>query len=173
MTPSSAFVELDKSVHNRKSFDCGSEELNIFLQQFAVRHREAGISKTMVLPAQQNEADICAFYTLSHTEIGRQSLPQPLAKKLPHYPIPVMLIAQLAVHNDAQGKGLGKVSLIRALNHAYEVNLHLPSYAIVVDALDGAVQGFYEQYGFLVLDTGNGKARLFMPMKTVTQLFVD
>lgn len=173
MTPSSTFIELDKSIHDRKSFDCGTEELNNFLQQFAMRHRDAGISKTMVLPAKDNEADICAYYTLSHTEIQRQTLPQKLAKKLPHYPIPVMLIAQLAVHKAAQGHGLGKVSLIRALQYAYEVNLHLPSYAVVVDALDDAVQGFYEQYGFKVLDTDNHRTRLFLPMKAVAQLFTE
>lgn len=171
MTPSISFIELDKSVHDRKSFDCGAKELNSFLWQYAVRHKEAGISKTMVLPAKDNEADICAYYTLSHTEIERMSLPEKLAKKLPHYPIPVMLIAQLAVHKAAQGYGLGKVSLIRALQHAYEVNLHLPSYAVVVDAIDVAVQGFYEQYGFQVLDTDNHSARLFLPMKTAAQLF--
>ena len=173
MTPSSTFVELDKSLHDRKSFDCGTDELNNFLQQFAVRHRDAGISKTMVLPAKEDEGEICACYTLSHTEIERRSLPQKLAKKLPHYPIPVMLIAQLAVHREAQGHGLGKVSLIRALNHAYDVNLHLPSYAVVVDALDEGVQRFYEQYGFKTLDAHNHRMRLFLPMKTVAQLFTD
>ncbi len=173
MTPPSAFVELDKAVHNRKSFDCGTEELNSFLHQFAVRHRDAGISMTMVLPAKENEADICAYYTLSHTEIERQTLPQNLAKKLPRYPIPVMLIAQLAVHKDAQGFGLGKVSLIRALRHTHEINHHLPSYAVVVDALNGDVQAFYEQYGFKVLDTDNHRTRLFISMKTVAQLFTD
>ena len=39
VTPSFQFVELDKAVHDRKSFDCGVEELNLFLQQFASRHR--------------------------------------------------------------------------------------------------------------------------------------
>lgn len=167
MTPSSTFVELDKTLHDRKSLDCGTDELNTFLQQFAVRHRDAGISKTMVLPSKEDEANICAYYTLSHTEIERRNLPQKLARKLPRYPIPVMLIAQLAVHTKAQGHGLGKVSLIKALQYAYDVNLHLPSCAVVVDALDDGVQGFYEQYGFQVLATHNSRTRLFLPMKTV------
>lgn len=173
MTPSSTFVELDKTIHDRKSFDCGTDELNAFLQQFAVRHRDAGISKTMVLPSKEDEANICAYYTLSHTEIERRNVPQKLARKLPHYPIPVMLIAQLAVHTEAQGHGLGKISLIKALQHAYDVNLHLPSYAVAVDALDDGVQGFYEQYGFQVLDTQNSRTRLFLPMKTVARLLID
>ena len=102
----------------------------------------AGLSKTWVLPAQDNEAHICAYYTLSHTEIKRQTLPQSLAKKLPHYPVPVMLIAQLAINTKVQGQGLGKITLIRALQHCYEINHHLPSYAVVVDVRDGGVQEF-------------------------------
>jgi GNAT superfamily N-acetyltransferase len=168
------FVELDKALHDRGSFDCGADELNEFIQQFAVRHREAGISKTMVLPERERSESkqrICAFYTLSHTEIERKTLPETLAKKLPRYPVPVMLIAQLAIHKDAQGQGLGKVTLVCALRHCLEIDAHLPSYAVVVDALDDGVQAFYEQYGFTTLDRHNGRIRLYLPMKTVEKLF--
>jgi GNAT superfamily N-acetyltransferase len=169
--PSAQFVELDKSVHDRKSFDCGTPVLHLFFRQFAARHRAAGISMTVVLPAKENDADICAYYTLSHTEMNRLTLPNAAAKRLPHYPIPVILVAQLAVHLQAQGQGLGKVTLVRALQHAHEINEHLPSYAVVVDALDEDVQEFYEQFGFELLDTHNHRKRLFLPMKTIAQLF--
>lgn len=173
MTPSSQFVELDKAVHDRKSFDCGKQELNLFLQRFAARHRAAGISMTMVLPARENKADICAYYTLSHTEIKRQTLPKSVAKELPYYPIPALLLAQLAVNKKVQGQGLGKITLVRALQHAGEINEHLPSYAVVVDTLDNQVQGFYEQFGFTSLDTDNHRQRLYMAMQTVVQLFSE
>ena len=171
MTPSSQFVELDTAVHERKSFDCRAEELNLFLQQFAARHRAAGISMTMVLPARENKADICAYYTLSHTEIKRQTLPKSVAKTLPYYPIPVILVAQLAVNEKVQGQGLGKITLIRALQHVGEINKHLPSYAVVVDALDNQVQRFYEQFGFTSLDTHGPRERLYLPMQSVARLF--
>lgn len=171
MQPSGLFIELDKTIHDRKGFDCGTQELNQFLQQFAVRHSEAGISKTMVLPAKNDASIICSYYTLSHTEIKRQSLPKAAAKKLPCYPIPVMLIAQLAVHKDAHGQGLGKAALIKALRHCCNINNHLPSYAVVVDALNEGVQGFYEQYGFMPLDHHDGRVRLFISMETIQQLF--
>ena len=173
MTPSSQFVELNTAIHDRKSFDCGRQELNLFLQRFAARHRAAGISMTMVLPAKENEADICAYYTLSHTEIKRQTLPKSIAKELPYYPIPVMLLAQLAVNKRVQSQGLGKITLVRALQHAGEINEHLPSYAVVVDALDNRVQGFYAQFGFAALDTDNHRKRLYMNMQTVVQLFSE
>ena len=174
MTPENQFVELDKSTHNRSSFDCGKEELNSFIRQYAARHRDAGISKTYVLPAKvpvAAKADICAFYTLSHTQIARETLPAALAKKLPQYPVPVMLIAQLAVHKALKGQGVGKITLISALRQCLIINEHLPSYAIVVDALDDEAQSYYEQYGFQILGDHNGRARLYLPMRTVVQLF--
>lgn len=173
MQPRLKFVELDKQLHDRKSFDCGRQALNDFLQKNAVRHRAAGVSLTMVLPAEDPEGSICAFYTLSHTEIKRQTLPNSLSKKLPHYPIPVILLAQLGVSKAAQGAGLGKITLVKALEHVYRINRHLPSYAVVVDALYKEVEGFYIQYGFELLDLEDDKRRFFLPMKRLERLFGD
>lgn len=173
MNPASSFVELDKNIHDRKSFDCGQAELNDFIAGSAARHREAGISITMVLPenGQGDKIGICAFYTLSHTEIKRETLPNALAKKLPRYPIPVILIAQLVVHSSTQERGLGKITLIRAFENCLEINAHLPSYAIVVDALNDEARAFYEQYDFQFLYRHGERAQLFLPMNTVAQLF--
>lgn len=175
MTPTKRFVELNKSKHDRQSFECGSEELNQFIRRYALQHRHAGISKTTVLPARKTPGSdlpaICSYYTLSHTEIERQALPKAQSKKLPFYPVPVLLIGQLAINTGCQGQGLGKITLVRALRHCLEINAHLPSYAVIVDALEDDVQAFYEQYGFSVLDIYNGRTRLYLPMKTIEQLF--
>lgn len=45
------FVELDKSTHDRDVFNCGEAELETFIRQFAAKHMQANISRTMVLPA--------------------------------------------------------------------------------------------------------------------------
>jgi GNAT superfamily N-acetyltransferase len=114
---------------------------------------------------------ICAFYTVAPSAIRRQTLPPHLAKKLPHYPVPVFLLAQLAVSLDYQGQGLGKITLIQSLEYLWRVNQYLTAYAVVVDCLNESAKKFYQLFGFELLDEDNSKTRLFLPMKTIEQLF--
>lgn len=171
------FEELKKSLHDRDSFDCGEDELNTFIKTQAAKHMQAGISRTMVLPAIQpllnHKYPICSFYSVAASAIGRETLPENLAKKLPHYPIPVFLLAQLAVHKEFHGNRLGKVSLIKALEYLWRVNQHMKAYAVIVDCLTESAQHFYKKYGFEFLCEHNGRVRLFLPMKTIEQLFSD
>ena len=78
------FVELDKTIHDRSSFDCGENNLNIFIKKQASKHMQVGISKTMILPditnLNNNKFKICAFYTIAPSSIKRESLPAKLAK---------------------------------------------------------------------------------------------
>lgn len=174
MSWSKEFVELDKAIHDRASFDCGEEELNLFIRTQAAKHMHTGISRTMVLPAStpllNNKIPICAFYSIAPSSISRTTLPEAIAKKLPKYPIPVFLIAQLAVHHEFHGKGLGKVCLITALKYLWEINAHMRAYAIVVDCLTQSAEEFYAKYSFEVLCKHNGRTRMFISMKTVGQL---
>ncbi|MDO6683805.1 GNAT family N-acetyltransferase [Oceanobacter sp. 5_MG-2023] len=169
------FVELSKSKHDRDSFDCGEQELNIFIKTQAAKHMQAGISRTMVLPGAQplfnQKYAICAFYSVAPGSINRETLPAQLAKKLPGYPVPVFILAQLAVHQEFHGSGLGKVSLIRALEYLWGVNHYMRAYAIIVDCLTDSAQEFYTKFGFEVLCEHRGRIRMFLPMKTVEQLF--
>lgn len=175
MSWSKTFEELSKSKHDRNSFDCGENELNTFIQTQAAKHMQAGISRTMVLPGTapllNQKYPICAFYSVAPSSIRREALPAELAKKLPHYPVPVFLLAQLAVHKEFHGSGLGKVSLIKALEYLWNVNTHMHAYAVVVDCLTLPAEGFYHKFGFQVLCEHNGRVRMFLPMKTVGQLF--
>lgn len=169
------FVELDKHWHDRVSFSCKETVLNNFLQKFAAKHMQAGISRTMVLPAdnllENGKQPICSFYTIAPGAIDRKILPVSLANKLPHYPVPVFLLAQLAVDQQFQSQGLGKVALLCALKHLYEVSLQMKSYAVIVDCLNDNAQHFYSRYGFEELDNFDKKVKMFLPMKTITRLF--
>lgn len=79
MSYSKTFQELDKSIHDRTSFDCGVKELNDFIQTRAAKHMQAGISRTMVLPASvplpNKKYPICSFYSITPSSISRETLP--------------------------------------------------------------------------------------------------
>lgn len=169
------FVELNKQVHDRNSFDCREVELNDFLKTKALRHMKAGISRTMVLPAlssqTNNKFSICSFYSITVSTIKRESLPNSLAKKLPQYPIPGFLVGQLAVDKEFHGQGLGRMTLIKSLEHLWQINNHMKAYAVIVDCLNDNAQSFYAKYGFKDLYIHNGKLRMFLPMNTLEMLF--
>lgn len=169
------FEELNKSIHHRNTFDCGESELNVFIKTQAAKHMQAGISRTMVLPSilplLNKKYPICSFYSVAPSSICVETLPSSMAKKLPRYPIPVFLLAQLSVHKEFHGSGLGKICLIAALNYLWKVNQHMRAYAVVVDCLNDSAQLFYAKYGFEVLAKHNGRLRMFIPMKTVEKLF--
>ena len=170
------FVDLDRTVHDRKSFDCGNEELNDFIRTKAGNHMKAGVSLTRLLPAadplENGKFPICAFFSVAASTIERETLPPSIARKLPQYPVPVFLVAQLAVHSRYQGAGLGKVTLIKALEYLLVVNKHMRAVAVIVDPVDDDAQRFYEKYDFEVLCLRNGRHRMYLPMNGVEQLFV-
>ena len=168
------FVELNKSLHDRESFDCGNKGLNHFIQTQAARHAKQAISKTYVLPSikklDSGKSSICAFYTLSPLSIDRQTLPGNISKKLPHYPIPAILLGQLAVNIDFKGNGLGKITLVQALKFAHAISNEIGGFAVIVDCLEQSVENFYSKYGFQQLEIINQKMRMFLPMKTIKQI---
>ena len=149
MSLGTEFVELNKSIHDRDSFDCGENELNRFLKKQALKHMQVGVSKTMILSDQtsqeNNKFKICAFFTIAPSSIKKESLPTKLAKKLPHYPVPVFLLAQMGVHIDHQGKGFGKQALEFIEDYARKNNFNVLYLAANIKEKAFKI---YEKYGF-------------------------
>jgi GNAT superfamily N-acetyltransferase len=166
-----AFVELDKKAHDRTGFDCDNASLNEFLCTQAAKHRSIGISRKMVLPgtepAEQGLRPIEAYYTTSIAVIERETLST--GRKLQPYPVPVLLIARLAVAKDQKGQGLGKITLIKAHEHLLSISEMTSAFAVLVAPIDDNADKFYRHFGFLELKDEAG--RLYLPMKAVAALF--
>ncbi len=91
------------------------------------------------------------YYSLAASQILYADAPARLRKGAPRNPVPVVLLARLAVNRTWPGKGLGagllKDAIIRVLTAAEGVGVR----ALVVHAKDEAAKAFYERYVFVPL----------------------
>lgn len=156
-------VQLLAETHDRASFDCGEPSLNGYLQRFARQNAELFLGRTYVL-AVPGQARIEGYYTISSGSVVREALPE---KRLPRYPVPIVLIGRLAVDQQAQGRGFGEFLLLDALKRSAQLAQHLGIYAVIVDALNEPAQNFYRKYGFT--NTADGPMRLYLPIKKILQ----
>lgn len=178
MQPLKRFVPLDKALHERHSFDCGKTSLNAFLQRHAAQGMKARLNFTWVLPAagiaEGEKKPVCAYYTLSVCHVERQTLPEDVAKRYPNYPLPVFMLAQLAVDKRCHGQKLGSVTLVNALRRCAHLSQggKVPGIAVILDVLDEDALRFYEHFGgFRRFESAEGAmVRLFIPMKQVERL---
>ena len=139
-------VALDK-VHKTKEFDCGSPELNHWLQHVASQHQKNGISRTFILPEAGQHEKIAGFFAMAvRGLVPTGDLPEQTLRKLPQK-VPGFTLARLAVSKDHQGKGLGAYLMMEAMERAQRAAKSVGGYALFVDAKDGAAS-FYEKFGF-------------------------
>lgn len=159
---------LDKS-HNREIFDCGIDELNIFLKRYARQNQANSISNTFVAvnksEAKTTKKNILGFYTLASGQIDASSLPN--KQKHPAYPVSIARLARLAVDLNHQNKGIGGYLLFDAINKIRAAADLIGIFAIVVDAKESA-KSFYEHYRFIELS--NSPCTFFLPMETIKKL---
>jgi hypothetical protein len=81
---------------NRDNFNCGIPELNDYLKKYAKQNHQKGIATTIVAIQPTDQPDVLGYYSVSMSEIQRESLPEEYRKRLPRYPIPAMRIGKLA-----------------------------------------------------------------------------
>jgi GNAT superfamily N-acetyltransferase len=137
-------VPLDKG-HDLSAFDCGSAPLNDYLRKHALQNHQNRSARTYVV---LRAGSVVGYYTLAAGSVKRDETPERVAKGLANYPVPIFLLARLAVDQTEKSKGLGaallKDALIRCASAADLVGCR----AILVHAKDTQAQSFYRKFGF-------------------------
>ena len=134
--------------HGRESFDCGEEALNTFLRKQAGQQQRRCFGKTYVALAD-NGIDVIGYITISAGQIDSQGIPQP--PNLPRSPAPILRIGRLAVDLRHRRQDIGQDLLSFALHIALEFSESVGLYAVVVDAKNENVAGFYRRLGFVAI----------------------
>ena len=162
----------DKKKHDRAAFSCAQESLDGYLKEHATQEIKKRVAAAYVLTPDGKT--IAGYYTLSQYAIEAGELPPELVQQLhlPRYDkLPATLLGRLARSKQFKGHGLGELLLMGALQKALAHSRNIASVAVVVDAVDGNAHAFYRRYGFI--DIPDHPNRLFIPMKTVGQIFPD
>jgi GNAT superfamily N-acetyltransferase len=136
--------KLDRG-HVVEAFDCGHEELNRYISRFALNNQSAGSAQTYVAIA---DGKVVGYYSLAVGAVANAQAPARMAKGLARHPVPVMLLARLAVENEAKGRGLGAALLHDALARTLQAADIAGIRAVIVHAKDDEGRRFYEHFDF-------------------------
>ncbi len=131
--------------HDRNAFDCCVPALNDYLKKYALQNQKKHAARTYVATRGNR---IVGYYTLAYGSVSLEEASPSVKSGLSGHPIPVILLARLAVDSTEQGHGLGaallKDALLRTIQAAEIAGLR----AMLVHAKDDAAKSFYEKFGF-------------------------
>ena len=133
--------------HDRAAFDCGDDDLNLYLRRYARQNHESGGAKCFVAAPQDNPARVLGFYTLSPASLAFARAPSVATRGLGRYDVPVYRLGRLAVDRALQGRGLGGVLLLRAAQRCMKVAREAGGVALLIDAKNDRVAQWYESHG--------------------------
>jgi GNAT superfamily N-acetyltransferase len=138
-------IEKLNAAHAVQDFDCGREALNRYLIRYALQSQQAGASQTYLALA---DAEVAGYYTLVVGQVEYDGAPERLKKGLARHPVPIMLLARLAIARHWQRKGLGSGLLKDAMRRTLQAADIAGIRAFAVHAKDEEAKAFYERYDF-------------------------
>ena len=148
--------------HVVEPFACGQPELDRFLIRHALGAQQSNSSQTYVAVAGK---EIIGFYTIVAGEVHHANAPERVVKGMPRHPIPLLVLARLAVQSSVQGRGVGAGLLLDALGRTLQVADVVGIRALAVHAKDDQAAAFYRHFGFAPSPTD--PRHLFMIIKDI------
>lgn len=145
MMPSFGAPEALALGHDFTDFDCGEPALNDWLKRRALANQSSGASRTFVVTDRKRK--VVAFYALAAGAVAHGDATGSVRRNMPE-PIPVIVLARLAVDRNAQGGKLGAALLKDAVQRSINVAQDTGVRALLVHALNESAKSFYEHYGF-------------------------
>ncbi len=155
-------IEKLQRSHTVEGFTCGEPELDRFLIRHAFQAQQMHSSQTYVALSDKT---VIGFYTIVVGEVRHVDAPDRVVKGMPRYPIPLLVLARLAVHSQWQGRGIGAGMLLDALGRVLQVADIVGIRAMAVHAKDDSAAGFYRHFGFMSSPTDS--RHLFILVKDI------
>ena len=161
-------VETLDETHDVASFECGKELLDRFLKRFALANQRADSARTYVVC---RGATVVAYYSLAAGAVEHADVPIRVGKGLARHPVPVMLLARMAVDRTQQGRGIGRALIKDALLRTAAAADIAGIRALLVHAKDDEALAWYEALEFEPSPTDS--YHLFLLMKDLRVILDD
>ena len=133
--------------HQLHGFSCGEALLDDWLKRRALANQVSGASRTFVVA--DSDGCVYGYYALAAGAVSHAMASSGVRRNMPD-PLPVMVLARLAVDRRAQGIKLGGALLRDAVERSVHVAQNAGVRALLVHALNARASSFYEHYGFQV-----------------------
>lgn len=144
-----------------EGFNCGKPALDDWLLRHARQAQGSGSARSFVVP-DSVERRVAAYYSLTVGQVDTLQVPERVRKGMGQYPIPVVLLARLAVDQRYRQQGLGTGMLRDAISRALVIAEQAGVRALMTHPLDAEAASFYRSFGFDNSPAGEGLLLLLL-----------
>ncbi len=131
--------------HRIDAFDCGKPALDIWLTRYARQAQASGSAKTFIV---SDGDQVAGYYSLTVGQVDTADASPRLSKGMGRHPIPVVILARLAVSTRYQGRGIGTAMLRDAIRRTLAIAEQAGIRALLTHPIDDAAARFYQRFGF-------------------------
>lgn len=131
--------------HVLETFDCGKPALNVWLQRHARQAQGSGSAKTFVACG---DGRVAGYFSLTVGQVDTLDAPERFRAGMGQYPIPVVILARLAVDRRDQGQGIGVGLLMDAIRRTLRIADQAGIRALLTQPIDEEASRFYRRFGF-------------------------
>ena len=132
--------------HRLDSFDCGKAALNEWLTRHARQAQSIGSAKTFIVADDQR---VVGYFSLTVGQVDSLIAPERIRKGMGQYPIPVVILARLAVSTHDQKRGIGRGMLQDAIRRTLTIAEQAGIRALLTHPIDEEANRYYRRFGFI------------------------
>lgn len=133
--------------HRLEGFDCGKPALNDWLLRHARQAQGSGSAKTFVVADDDDR--VAGYFSLTVGQVDTLEAPDRIRKGVGQYPVPVVILARLAVSREHHGRGMGVGMLQDAIRRTLVIAEQAGVRAMLTHPIDEDAARFYARFGFL------------------------
>jgi GNAT superfamily N-acetyltransferase len=149
--------------HRLDAFDCGKPTLTEWLRRHARQAQASGSARAFVVCDSDGVAgEVVGYFSLTVGQVDTVEVPERVRRGMGQYPIPLVILARLAIDQNYQGKGLGFSLLQDAIRRTLAIAEQAGIRGLLTHPLDSQAAAFYMRFGFVPSPLREGQLILLL-----------